>query len=257
MNAELSLFHTADAHGTSAVYQTLRDRVDSATTLLLDAGDTLAGSNTAFRWKEPNLESLSELGCSAMTMGNRELHYLPWVLEHRASERNFPLLAANLVDLWGRPKSWQDGVTVERGGLRFGIFGMTVVQYPVGSLYERLFGLRFLPPETLLESLVRSYQKEHDIVIFLSHLGVAKDRELAKMIAAKPGLRLDFLLGGHSHTLFRRPETIGSCRLCHVGSHSRGYGHWRRSGKEEWSYEFHPVSGAPPKKDRPFRRAAR
>lgn len=243
MSFELTLFHTADVHGVSAVYQHLQDKVDPTRDILLDAGDAIAGSNTAFRWREPNLRRLSQLGCAAMTMGNRELHYLPWVLEQRASERTFPLLAANLIDLWGRPTTWQEGVTIERSGLRVGVFGMTVVQYPVGSLYERLFGLRFLPPHTLIESLVRRYQETHDVVIFLSHLGLGQDRKLARQLAAKANLKLDLLLGGHTHTLFRHPEQIGDCRLSHVGSHGRGYGRWQRDSRGEWEFSFHPVEG--------------
>jgi 5'-nucleotidase len=248
VSAGLRLIHTADVHGTSTVYQALEGRLDPARDLLLDAGDTLLGSNTAFRWHEPNLQLLSQLGCEAMTMGNRELHYLPWVLEQRASERTFPLLAANLVDLWGRPTSWREGVTLERAGLRIGVFGMTVVQYPVGSLYERLFGLRFLPPHTLIEHLVRRYQEQHDLVIFLSHLGVEQDRRLAQQLARHPELRLDFLLGGHSHTLFHEPERYGPCRLSHVGSHSRGYGVWEKASGDDWNYRFQPVAaaGSPP-----------
>jgi 5'-nucleotidase len=238
------IIHTADAHGTSAVYEALEGRLRPETDLLLDAGDALLGSNTAFRLREPNLGRLSELGCAAMTMGNRELHYLPGILEQRASERNFPLLAANLLDLWGRSTTWREGVTVERAGLRFGIFGMTVVQYPVGSLYERLFGLRFLPPETLIEHLVRRYQKEHDVVIFLSHLGLEKDRMLARQLAARPDLKLDLLLGGHSHNVFHRPERYGPCLLAHVGSHSQGYGVWSRTAQGEWSFAFQALGVA-------------
>ena len=100
------IIHTADCHGTHAVYDRLRSQLDNDT-LFLDAGDAIAGSNTAFQLSEPNLALLSELGCRAMTMGNRELHYLPWILERRAQERNFPLLAANLVVLGGRQTSWQ------------------------------------------------------------------------------------------------------------------------------------------------------
>lgn len=244
MSAGLRLIHTADAHGTSAVYDALEGTLDPARDLLLDAGDTLQGSNTAFRWREPNLGRLSQLGCAAMSMGNRELHYLPWVLEQRASERNFPLLAANLVDLWGRPTTWQEGLTIERAGLRIGVFGMTVVQYPVGSLYERLFGLRFLPPATLIEHLVRRYQEQHDLVVFLSHLGLEQDRRLARQLADRPELRLDFLLGGHTHTSFVQPELYGPCRLTHVGSHSQGYGVWERAGEKDWSYRFHQLAPA-------------
>jgi len=236
------IIHTADCHGTQGVYERIRGLIDSET-LFLDAGDSIVGSNTAFRWSEPNLTLLSELGCQAMTMGNRELHYVPWILERRASERNFPLLASNLVELWGRQKTWQEGVSLNFEGLRVGVFGMTVVQYPVGSPYEKIFGLRFLPPETLIEHLVETYQKEHDLVIFLSHLGLDSDRRLARQLLDRPDLKCDFILGGHTHNEMKEPETYGATRLSHIGSHSTGYGLWEeRDGQWEFQLQRETVS---------------
>lgn len=232
----LQIIHTADSHGTSAVYEQVGGSINRET-LLLDAGDAIVGSNTAFRWHEPNLLTMSELGYHAMTMGNRELHYVPAVMERRASERSFPLLAANLEELWGRSKSWEEGLSLEMAGLKVGIFGMTVVQYPVGSLYEKLFGLRFLPPETLIEHLVSKYQADNDVVIFLSHLGIEWDRRLAEIIAAKPELKCDLILGGHTHISHSEPEIIGNTKICHVGSHSSGYGHWQFLDGE-WAYRL-------------------
>lgn len=237
----LRIFHTADLHGTNQVYEALQGQVDHGTDLLLDAGDTLKGSNTAFHWHEPNLDHMSSLQFDAMAMGNRELHYLPMVLKRRAGQRSFPLLAANLVDLWGRERTWQEGLTLEREGLKIGVFGMTVVQYPVGSFYERIFGLRFLAPETIMENLVRRYQQEHDVVIFLSHLGVEVDRRLAQQVASRPELKLDLILGGHSHVFFSEPERFGDILLSHIGSHSRGYSCWERTGDGSWEQTFTPV----------------
>ncbi len=206
-------------------------------TLLLDAGDALVGSNTAFKWNEPNLELMSDLGYHAMTMGNRELHYVPAVLERRAAQRNFPLLAANLEELWGRSKTWQEGLSVEVAGLKVGIFGLTVAQYPVGSLYEKVFGLRFLPPETLIEHLVAKYQAENDVVVFLSHLGAEWDRRLARQLEAKPHLKCDLILGGHTHIRHEEPELVGHTHICHVGSHSQGYGVWEKTSSD-WVYHY-------------------
>lgn len=233
----MRIIHTADSHGSSASYEALK-RASLESSLLLDAGDTLVGSNTAFRWNEPNLALMSQLGFHAMTMGNRELHYIPAVLERRQSQRNFPLLAANLIDLWGRQTTWQEGVSLECDGIKVGVFGMTVVQYPVGSLYEKLFGLRFLPPETLIEYLVDKYQAEHDVVVFLSHLGVDWDRRLAQQLEKKPELRCDLILGGHTHIQLATPEKHGHTLLSHVGAHGQGYGLWNYRGPEEWDFEF-------------------
>lgn len=239
----MRILHTADAHGAQQAYQAIRQE-SLADTLLLDAGDTLLGSNTAFRLTEPNLTLMSEIGYSAMTMGNRELHYVPAVLERRQSERNFPLLAANLIDLWGRQTTWQEGVSLQCDGVKVGVFGMTVVQYPVGSLYEKLFGLRFLPPETLIEYLVEKYQAQHDVVVFLSHLGIDWDRKLAqKLEAKKDRLRCDLILGGHTHTITAEPERYGHTLVSHVGSHGSGYGIWDYSDGD-WSYNYHALKKA-------------
>jgi 2',3'-cyclic-nucleotide 2'-phosphodiesterase (5'-nucleotidase family) len=116
---------------------------------------------------------------------------------------------------------------------------MTVVQYPVGSLYEKLFGLRFLPPETLIEYLVEKYQQENDVVIFLSHLGLDWDRRLAKQIEAKPRLRCDLILGGHTHIVTKEPEQYGHTRISHVGSHSEGFGVWELN--DGWRYRYHKL----------------
>jgi 5'-nucleotidase len=232
----MRIVHTADCHGTGRVYDDLK-AIPKEELLLLDAGDTLKGSNTAFQWDEPNLQTMSDLGYRAMTMGNRELNYIPAVMERRASQRSFPLLAANLLELWGRPTTWQGGVSLTLGSMKVGVFGMTVVQYPVGSLYEKLFGLRFLPPETLIEHLVETYQKDHDMVIFLSHLGLDWDRRLAEQLQRKPHLHCDLILGGHTHLRSSEPEVYGKTRICHVGSHSAGYGLWTQHGTD-WEYQF-------------------
>ena len=234
----MRIVHSADCHGAIDSYKAIR-KIGSEQTLFLDSGDTLFGSNTAFRLNEPNLAIMSEIGYHCMTMGNRELHYIPAIMERRASQRSFPLLAANLVELWGRPKTWQDGVSLRLGSLKVGVFGMTVVQYPVGSFYEKVFGLRFLPPETLIEHLVASYQADHDLVIFLSHLGVDWDRRLARQLQAKPHLKCDLILGGHTHATFLEPEVLGHTRLSHIGANGSGYGVWQRT-EEDW--EFHFVS---------------
>ncbi len=240
----LRIFHTADLHGAQSVYRTVSELRNPDTDLFLDAGDTIAGSNSAFRWSEPNLETLTNLNCDAVTMGNRELHYLPLVRARRFRQGKFPLLAANLVDLRGRSLTWREGVSVTRAGSRVGIFGMTVVQYPVGSWYERFFGLRFLSPETLIESLVERYQRDHDVVVFLSHLGWDWDRRLAQKLLVRRDLRLDLILGGHSHNRFRTPERIGSTLIGHVGAHGTHFGLWEKTPGLGWDFKLYTESGS-------------
>lgn len=220
----LTILYTNDLHGRQGALDYLEQLDRGPDHLLLDAGDALQGSNTLFRRREPILARMRSLGYRVQAMGNREFHYLRRVHRWRAAERGFPVLAANLIDLWGgRPAPWwQPAWEGEIGGLRVGVFGATPVQFPEGAVWERLFGFRFLDPSECLPSLSGELAGRNDLVIFLSHLGVEQDRALAPSL---PGV--DLILGGHSHTVMARPERVGGCLLVQAGSHSRYLGEIR------------------------------
>lgn len=233
-SGELTLYHTNDMHGATSALHRLVSLERPAASLLLDAGDAIRGSNTAFRLHEPNLETMSRAGYQAMTMGNREFHYFRWVQRLRRKERRFPLLAANLVDLRGASAGlWQESVELEAGDLKIGVVGATVVQYPVGSAWERLTGFRFLPPEQCLPSLVRSLRARCDVVIFLSHLGLDEDRRLAPLLEG-----VDLIVGGHTHSLLERPEQVADCLILQAGSHGRFIGELRLSLGPQRAHEY-------------------
>ncbi|MCA9794935.1 MAG: metallophosphoesterase [Candidatus Eremiobacteraeota bacterium] len=232
--SSLTIVHTNDLHGASQPLERLAGEARSQA-LLLDSGDAIAGSNTAFFLNEPNLARMSQLGYRAMAMGNREFHYLRRVLAMRARQRNFPLLAANLVDLRGQSEGlFQSHLSLDWQGIKVAIFGATVVQYPVGSRWERLTGFRFLAPELCLPPLVSHLRANHDLVIFLSHLGLDVDRRLA------PRLEVDLVLGGHTHDLLEQPEHIGKSWLFQGGSHGGYFGriHLDLSDQLQVSYEL-------------------
>jgi 5'-nucleotidase len=53
---------------------------------------------------------------------------------------------------------------------------------------------------------------EGDLLVVLSHVGLALDRKLA---AAVP--RIDLVLGGHSHDTLREPAYVGDVPIVHAG----------------------------------------
>ncbi len=216
--SDLSLYYTNDMHGRFAALDHLASLPRTPSTLLLDGGDALEGSNTLCRRSEPVLERMSELGYAAMTMGNRELHYLRAVMRWRRDQRSFPLLASNLTDLRhrGHHNLWDRSLELEVGGLRVGLFGATVVQYPHHSLWERLFGLRFFAPEKCLPAIAEELRSRCDLVFFMSHLGFDIDRQLA---ACLPGV--DLILGAHSHHVLSEIHLEQNVPIVQTGSHSR------------------------------------
>lgn len=217
--AALTVYHSNDVHGQQDLLDLLEARGREADSLLVDVGDAIEGSNTAFRLSEPILARMGRLGYAAMAMGNREFHYLRAVLRMRRSQRTFPCLAANLEDLRGDEGLWERSVELQVAGVKVGLFGATPVQYPHDAWPERMFGFRFHDPAECLPALAEELASRNDLVIFLSHLGAKADRALAPRL---PGV--DLVLGGHSHTLFTVPERVGDVWVVQAGSHARFLG---------------------------------
>lgn len=236
---ELTFLHTNDMHGRTESLSWLERNLSSyprEATLLLDAGDAIAGSNTAFRRFESNLVRMARLGYDAMTMGNREFHYLRRVLEWREDERGFPLLAANLEDMRGLNR-WRRSLRFQKKKFAVGVVGATVVQYPVGAVWERLFGFRFLDPLLVLKSLIQELRADCDLVVFLSHLGLDVDRKAAEV------LQPDLILGGHTHETTVEPVVVGSTTIVQNGSHGHYLGEIQaeRQGSR-WNFAYRLLS---------------
>jgi 5'-nucleotidase len=229
----LHLLYTSDLHNHTGPLDRL-DFYRRDQTLLLDGGDALAGSNTAFRWREPILERMRQLGYRAMAMGNREFHYFRWVQRWREQEREFPLLACNLQDLRQPQWSWRSFLEVRQGDLKVGLVGLTPVQYPLGSRWERWTGFRFLDPELCLPPLLEDLRPRVDVLILLSHIGLKGDLQLLER-----GLPLDLILGGHSHDWTPQPIRRGGTALVHAGANGR-YLTELQWNPERLDCHFHP-----------------
>lgn len=195
--------------------------------LWLDSGDALRGSNTVFRRHEPILKAMREQGCVAMAMGNREFNYQRWVMRRRRRERQFPLLCSNLRDLRGAEPTadeggaltWQETLDLSTPEGEVVVIGATVVQYPVGSPWERVFGFRFLDPLTVVPALAQRSAQRGAAVWVLSHLGLDVDRRLAERLP-----RGSLILGGHTHTVLAEPEEVNSCWIVQGGAHANYIG---------------------------------
>lgn len=166
--------------------------------LVLDAGDQFQGSLFYTHYKGlAELEAMAPVGYDAMAIGNHEFDDGPEVLARFVRAAPFPVLSAN-VDSSAEPALaglYRSHVVVSRGGTRVAIVGATVEDTPeISSPGPRV---RFVRAEEALPPLVARLRAEGvSHVVLLSHLGLARDRQVA---AAVDGI--DAIVGGHSHTL--------------------------------------------------------
>lgn len=245
----ISLIATNDVHGElvpkpqrgglvafSAYVDALRKarKSDGGAVLVIDAGDMWQGT------LESNLvegaaivEAYNAIGYNAAAIGNHEFDFGPigskavpesenddprGALKKRASEAEFPLLAANLIDeSTGRPVEWenvQSSVIVNVQGIKIGIIGAISENALQTTISANTHGLRVAP---LLETIAAEAKKLRadgaSLIIVTAHAGgrctnfdsrtdsssCDMGSEIMRLANGLPTDLVDHIFAGHVH----------------------------------------------------------
>jgi 2',3'-cyclic-nucleotide 2'-phosphodiesterase/3'-nucleotidase len=207
----------------STLVSAIRDAVGRHRTLLLDAGDTIQGTPLAYYYAKvepitrahvhPMAAAMNAIGYTAAALGNHEFNYGLEVLRTFERQLDFPLLAANALDVsTGLPAFTPYVVkTVWRTGgppLRVGILGLT---NPGIAVWDRAVVDGILTFPGLVEQAlhwVPEVRSQSDLVIVAAHSGADLSSSLgdqvpfpencAELVAETvPGI--DAVLVGHAH----------------------------------------------------------
>ncbi|XP_052863804.1 apyrase-like [Anopheles cruzii] len=177
--------------------KSLQQKYADRNPIYLNAGDSFQGTiwYTLLRWNVTS-HFLNLLPADAMTLGNHEFDHgidgvVPF-LETIAS----PMLVANIDDSLepAMQGKYQKSVVLTRGGRRIGIIGVIHHATDTLSMTERLHFLDEVPAVNQEAAAMR--QLGVDIVVVLSHCGLAIDQQIARECPD-----VDVVVGGHSHTL--------------------------------------------------------
>ena len=221
---DLTILHTNDLHGKltdRAAEVIAREKSSAGGCLLLDAGDAVSSGNIYYRpGGEPVLTRMSDLGYDAMTMGNREFHFLSAGLKSKTRLARFPILSANL-----RSKDVRIGrlvvpsIRCDVGGVRVVVFGLSVPMITQRMHVSKLSPFWFEDPIETAAEIVPGLREQADLLIALTHIGLQADVELA---ASVPGI--DLIVGGHSHVVLDEPRFVGETAIFQAGWHGRHLG---------------------------------
>lgn len=215
--------------------------------LLLDAGDYSMGTafSAATRETGGELHLMGKMGYDATTFGNHEFDLGPAGLGKSIGAAikagRIPALVAANTSFTGSDASLADlqrlsskGVirrytVIERGGLRFGIFGSLGKE---AMIYTNGGVTAFADATTTAKEIVKILRETEkvDVVIALSHGGVEKgpdggyntgeDVQLARDV---PGI--DVVISGHSHTELNEAIIVnGHTPVVQTGRESRNLG---------------------------------
>lgn len=223
MSSHITIFHTNDLHSHLSYEKAvkLRQLKESApNSLLLDAGDAIrAGNIFVSLSKEPVLELMEVAGYDAMTLGNREFHFLAPAFRHKIGSAKFPVLCANLHPVGGVEPLVVPHINLRVGNFRVAVFGLSVPMITNKMFVARVSDYIFEDPISAAARVVPALRPEADLVVALTHIGLKRDRFLADSV---PGI--DLIIGGHSHSILCEPVMVGFTAIVQTGSHAQSVG---------------------------------
>lgn len=169
--------------------------------LVFSAGDNRTGNpfNDQYPISSlPMTELMNYAGFDASAVGNHDFDAKIDGLMDMVNHSHFPYLAANVElpdSLKGRLQGYK--IFTMANGVRVGV--LSLLQLNGSGIPDthpkNVEGVRFCPIRETIERH-RFLRKECDIVILLTHLGLAVDQQLAEEYADFA----DIIVGGHSHT---------------------------------------------------------
>ena len=207
---------------------------DGGAVLLIDAGDMWQGSIESNLSEGASIvAAFNAAGYDAAAIGNHEFDFGPagpkatpadtdddaqGALKLRATEADFPFLAANLIDTaTGQPVNWpnvQPSVLIRRGGIRIGIIGLIAERALTATIAANTRGLSVAPLAlTVIHEAQELRQAGAELVIVTAHAGSYCENfddpldlsscdlggEIMQVALDLPLGLVDHIIGGHVH----------------------------------------------------------
>jgi len=193
-------------------------------TLLLDGGDTIQGSATALWSRGEDMVRVSnQLGVEVFTPHWEFVYGLDRVKElfgdrERKGLFDGDFVAHNVAELNWAERPFRPYTLREVGGARVGVIGQAFPYTPVSHPRRFVPDLTFGIQEDGIQALVNELRdsRKVDLVVLLSHNGVAVDLKLAGRVHG-----LDVVLGGHTHDALPQPILVGKTLVVNSGSHGK------------------------------------
>ncbi len=265
----LTILHTNDHHGHTFTYtyknkqigglaervtliKRLKEQAKSTSDicLLLDAGDISSGTLFSdFFYAEPDWKVYSKF-YDAITPGNHDFDFPFDTVFNLIQKFRAPVISSNI---YGRPSGqliFPPFNIFQKDSWKIAVIGVSHPDTPLISTLGNDNRLEFRSAIEAVALQVKELRETSDLVIILSHLG--EDDKLAKAVEG-----IDLIVGGHSHTPFKKPKQKNNTLLFNAGYGGQYLGHMslhlkrgRRGVKVRLiDYELLPVTGDIPPDD--------
>jgi 5'-nucleotidase len=215
---------------------------ENPNTLFLMGGDTISPSVESITYKGSQMiDAWNRVGLDYAVFGNHEFDFGADTLKQRISESRFQWLGANVLDKT-TGKTFADTppfVIREIGGVKIGIAGFVLPETQTTS--KPGANVQFTNfCETAKQIVPQMREKGANVIVGLTHLTMAEDKELARCA------EFDLILGGHEHTLLQ--SSSNGTPIFKMSADARELGKFnlninRQTGKlESLDWEIIPVN---------------
>ncbi len=225
-------------------------RKEEENVIYVIAGDMVQGSLIDFEYKGiSTMEMMNYLSPDVATLGNHELDYgLPHLL-FLEKVANFPIVNANIyIKKYGK-RLMTPYIIKSVGGFNILFIGIVTEKTMDKIAHDQLIG-EFISIEDATEEIGKicnAYKnKDIDLTVALTHIGMESDIELAKTL--KPEWGVDMIIGGHSHTILEQPEKVNNILIAQAGTGTDQIGRFDIVVDEvsntisEWKWELVPIN---------------
>lgn len=149
------------------------------------------------------IKLMNRIGYDAMTVGNHELAHIENHTRDALDVAKFPLLGANVELATDKLPPLTPHITLKTDtGRRIGVLGLST-----GSGE----GVKVRKPLEVVPEYL-PLRDEHDVLVALTHIGYAADRQLAREFP-----QFDLIIGGHSHTLLEQARLENDVLVAQAG----------------------------------------
>ena len=228
---KISILETTDLHGFILPYDFVEKkpldvslahaatyikaaRLEKDAVFLLDGGDNLQGQPVVYYYNyidtvSPHIMSVAFnwLEYDAVTAGNHDIEAGHSVYDRLVEEYNFPMLAANAINMQTGKPYFQPYVILERKGIRVAVMGLITPDIPTWLPEELYSGMEFRDMvETAKLWMPEIIKQKPDLVVGLFHSGwdhetreknASDENGSAAVAFSVPGF--DIIFTGHDH----------------------------------------------------------
>jgi len=194
-------------------------RKEEENVLYLISGDMVQGSLIDAEYKGiSTIEIMNYLAPDVVALGNHEFDYgLPHLL-FLEKMANFPIVNANLYIKKYNKRMMNPYLIIKKAGFDILFTGILTEKTMDSIKMDKLVGSFVTLEEASREvgKICNAYKNDDiDLTILLTHIGFESDIALAKLL--KPEWGVDIILGGHSHTILKKPKKVNNILIAQAG----------------------------------------